>query len=342
MTSASAVHQRFYCIGGVDIRVRSDHPLVDRGLDNIFSYFGFTPSATAPGACPVALDFLTSEPAFSIPSAASQEARFGGVTAWESGRELYLGTGASIARLDPRSGTAEVAIESSSRVRSENLEDDPATLVGLTLTILLRHRELYGLHAGALAREGTGCLFIADGGCGKSTMSLNLVQQGWDYVSDDFIFLRPSGGRVEASGLRRNLCMDREATRDYPGLLGRWRDRPFSGAPKRWLEMNALYPRQVKESCVPRVLLFPEIVPEPRSRLRPMTNKAEILGRLMHQSPLLVLESRMSSRHLEVLKRLLLQSRCYRLLAGRDLKEPSTRIANLLSTLLSAHRPDAP
>ena len=341
MTSASAVHQRFYRLGGVSIRVRSDHPLVARGLDNIFSYLGFPASTTAPGDCPVALDFLASEPAVSLPPTAREEARFGGVTVWEAGREVYLGAGASIARLDPRSGTAVAAIDASPWVRPENLEVDPVTLVILALTILLRHHELYGLHAGALAREGTGCLFVADGRCGKSTMSLNLVEQDWDYVSDDFVLLRPSGGRVEAVPLRRNLCMGREAARDYPGLLGRWRDRPFAGASKRWLEMSALYPRQVKESCVPGVLLFPEIVPAPRSRLVPLTDKAEILGRLMHQSQLLIVESGMSARHLEVLKRLLLQSRCFQLLAGRDLKERPTEISNLLSPLLSA-RPPAP
>ncbi|MCP3956978.1 MAG: hypothetical protein GY719_03915 [bacterium] len=342
MSSSPPFHQRFFRFSGVDVRVRSDHPLVARGLDNLFSYFGLTASATAPDVCPVALDVLTSEPALSIPSAASQEARFGGVRIWSAGRELYLGAGASVVRLDPRSGNGVVAIGSSPRVRSENLGDDPATLVILALTLLLRHRDLYGLHAGALAWEGTGCLFVADGRCGKSTMALNLVQQGWDYVSDDFVLLRPSGNRVEAVALRRNICVGRKATRDYPGLLGRWRDRPFPGDTKRWLEMSSLYPRQVKDSCVPTVLVFPEIISGPRSRLRPLTDKAEILGRLMQQSQLLVLESEMSSRHLDVLKRLLLQSRCYQLLAGRDLKEPSPLISELLSPLLSACRPHTP
>jgi hypothetical protein len=331
MTSASPVERRFYRLGGVDLRVRADHPLVARGLDNVFSYFGLTAATTARGDRPVALDFLTSEPAFPIPSDASREARFGGVTVWEAGRELYLAAGASVARLDPRSGIGVAAIDPAPWVRPENLEDDPVTLVVLALTILLRHRDLYGLHAGALSWEGTGCLLIAEGSSGKSTTSLHLVRQGWDYVSDDFVFLRPSGDRVEVVALRRNLCMGREATRDFPDLLGRWKDRPFSGASKRWLEMRALYPRQVKDSCVPRVLLFPEIVAAPHSRIEPLSDKAEILGRLMQQSKLLVLEPEMSPRHLEALKVLLLQSSCYRLFAGRDLKEHPERAASLLS-----------
>ena len=340
MTSTPAT-DRLYEIDGAAVRVRADHPLVGRGLDNIFSYFGFTPSATASGSGLVALDFLTSEPAFGIPSAATEEARFGGVTVWDAGRELYLSAGASVARLDPGSATGVAAVELSPWVRPERLEDDPVSLVVLALTLLLRHRDLYGIHAAALAWQGAGCLFVADGRAGKSTMSLNLLQQGWEYVSDDFVFLRPSDGRVEAVALRRNLCIGRAAICDFPELRGHWRARPFAGSSKQWLQMSELYPRQVREACVPRVLIFPELVREPRSRLSPLTDKAEILGRLMHQSRLLVLEPRMSGRHLDILKRLILQSSCYRLRAGRDLKTPSHLISHLLKPLLSASWPHA-
>ncbi len=336
MTDPSPTLDRLYSLHGELVRVRADHPLVGRRLDNIFAYLGFTPLAMASGVCSVALDFLASEPAFAIPPAASREARFGGVTVWETGRELYLGAGATVARLDPGSGTGVAAIEMAPWIRPERLEDDPVTLVILALTILLRHRGLYGLHAAALARDGAGYLLIADGRAGKSTLSLNLLEQGWDYVSDDYVFLRPSGDRVEAVALRRNLCLGRDAARGYPGLLGRWHDRPFSGSSKRWLEMRALYPRQVADSCVPAVLIFPEIVPAPRSRLRPFADKAEILGRLLNQSNLLVVESGQSARHLEVLKRLILQSTSCQLLAGRDLKEPSATISDLLRPLAPA------
>ena len=316
MSDVAESYQRDYCLHGLRVRVRCDHATVSRGVDNICSYFGLGASGTLADDPSVSLDFSSAGRVFSIPVGASCMARFGGVEVWMAEDELYLSDGVSVAYLDPDSGTAVVGVRPSQWLRPDRLQANQIDTVILCLVILCRYRDLYSLHAAALSQAGLGCLIVADGGGGKSTMSLNLVRQGWSYLSDDSVLLRPTAGRIEALGFRRKISIDPEGTRDFPEMTGRWQACPFAEVAKRHLEVGALFPRQIADSCVPRLLVFPKLVPEPRSRLRPLSDKAEILGRLMRESRLLVLEPKLAPRHLDVLKRLLPAERQLRAAGG--------------------------
>lgn len=51
----------------------------------------------------------------------------------------------------------------------------------------------FAVHAGAVAREGAVLALPADSGTGKTTMVAALLQQGWDYVSDEALVLTRTG-----------------------------------------------------------------------------------------------------------------------------------------------------
>lgn len=53
----------------------------------------------------------------------------------------------------------------------------------------LRRHGLQLAHGAAVGLDGKGILLTAPGGSGKSTTSLSLVTQGWQYVSDDYCLL---------------------------------------------------------------------------------------------------------------------------------------------------------
>jgi hypothetical protein len=79
-------------------------------------------------------------------------------------------------------------------------------------------------------------------------------------------------------------------------------------------------------------MLFPTIVAAPQSQLVPI-GKAEALLRLIQQSALLSIDPREAPGHLDILARLVRQTRHYRLLAGQDLASDPRRIALLLESL---------
>ncbi len=309
--------------------------MVSRGIESIFSYFGLAGSQPCPEGRSVRLEFSTGVAASPPPGDAGWMASYSGVEVWLAGSQLYVTAGTSVARLDPSSGTGTVATQPAPWARPEALDDAHVVMVVLILVILLRYHDLFALHAAALTRAGVGCLLVGESGAGKSTMALNLVRRGWGYLSDDSILLRPGADRVEAFGFRRRVSMEPLAARGFPEVSDQWRGCPFASVSKRYLQMSELYPRQMEDSCVPGLLIFPRLTDAPHSRLEPLCDKAEILGRLMQQSRLLVLEPHVAPQHLEVLKRLLLQSTSYELLAGRDLVETPGRISDLLSPLLS-------
>lgn len=45
------------------------------------------------------------------------------------------------------------------------------------------------LHAGAVAKNGNAYIFCGKGGCGKTSVVLNLIREGYDYLSDDWLIV---------------------------------------------------------------------------------------------------------------------------------------------------------
>lgn len=69
-------------------------------------------------------------------------------------------------------------------------------LFTLPLIELLRRRGFYNLHAAGVCRKGNALLLAGSSGAGKSTLTLELTRRGWDYLSDDMVFLKSGGDDV--------------------------------------------------------------------------------------------------------------------------------------------------
>jgi hypothetical protein len=186
--------------------------------------------------------------------------------------------------------------------------------------------------------DGAGCLLVAPSGSGKSTSTYGLVRRGWHYLGDDALLLHAAGDEVEALVLRRDLCLDPALEGCFPELRTHGQAGRFASRGKRRLAMRELYPERLLDRCVPRLLVFPEIVAEPESRLVPL-GIAEVLPRLVAQSAVFALDPEAAPRHLDMLTRLARQTRAYRLLAGRDLKADPELVAPLLAAALPSPVP---
>ncbi len=77
----------------------------------------------------------------------------------------------------------------------------PALVEGFTyeqilMTILRRVRSHLVTHAGAVERNGQALLIVAESGCGKTTLTLELVRRGFRFLSDEFGAIHRQDRRV--------------------------------------------------------------------------------------------------------------------------------------------------
>ncbi len=58
-------------------------------------------------------------------------------------------------------------------------------------TLAARVQQLIPLHAACVGSRGRGVLLMGASGAGKSTAALNCLLQGWDFLSEDSVFVEP-------------------------------------------------------------------------------------------------------------------------------------------------------
>jgi len=265
----------------------------------------------------------------SPPAGASAPARYDDFdfSLWRLGHVFFLLSPTIAVTVDPGRGEAHATLLAGAPVRG-----DTFAILTLALCALLRPHGLLPLHAAGLVRAGEGVLISAHSGAGKSTLALALVRQGWGFLSDDALLLEERGSGIEALPFRRTfgLLPETLAWLSVPG--GTWTPHPSDGR-KRSVPLADLLPEQAVERCRPSVLVFPQILDTPASRLQPL-RPAEALTRLMRQSGLITLDPGWTREHMAVLGRLVAQARSYRLLAGRDVLESPGQVSRLLESAL--------
>lgn len=78
-------------------------------------------------------------------------------------------------------------------------------------TLASRAQGLVPLHAACVGRSGHGLLLIGPSGSGKSTVALHCLLQGFDFVSEDSVFVTPD--KLLASGVANFLHIRRDSLR---------------------------------------------------------------------------------------------------------------------------------
>jgi hypothetical protein len=193
---------------------------------------------------------------------------------------------------------------------------------------MLRHRGYYGLHAAAVARDGTGYLFPGSAGAGKTTTALGLVKQGLHYLADDKVLLREEGDRIAACAVTPYFNIDPDLSRQCAELAGLEDLDPLPGCSKRPLDISAVYPGAFVQSCQPRFLIHLEVRPEGKSRLVRLS-RSESFTRLVHQTILSAHKS-VALKQLAVWGKLVRRTESYLLERGTDLYGVSPHLAQFL------------
>jgi len=250
--------------------------------------------------------------------------------------KLYIVLDRSILELDIDTGTA-IGYFDEPIFKCARMVSHGFLLSGIA--ILLHARGFYYLHASAVEWDNEGYVFVGKSGSGKSTNAISLIEKGWNYLTDDSVFLYENGRRqVEVRSIPNEFKLNGQLLRQIstPHLA----DHSFSipnfqhtfSVPtfdKEYVKIEDAYPEQFTNRCVAKVLIHPVIVSESTSRMIPL-KKLEALSVLMRESWLLFIQHAATNQHLHVLKHLVNQSRCYRLLAGRDLLNDPDSLSNIV------------
>ncbi len=336
MSSASPSFTATFRLHEVQIRTAANAAPISDLMRRALCYKGATADALDAPA-DLVLDFATHRAPASIPDVARRLGRteHGSIWIWHSDGTIYLRRGDATVVLHPEAGRAQAHLSSDLSPPSDARRDPLFYLITLSLAILLRYQGWFPLHAAALVRNSRGVLLTAESDSGKSTTTLNLVRQGWSYLSDDSVLLRATNGDVRAYSFRTDFCVDPDAADLFPELADTEWPPSLSDSTKWRVDGGAVFPGQFTPACVPRVLIQPSIVDQPTSSLTPADSKA-ILGTLFRQGALSIVPDRsIADAHLHLLKRLVHQAEAYHLKAGRDALDTPEVLAHLLAPVVS-------
>lgn len=311
----------------VDLQIEWDDAALTEPMEKTLAYFGFESPPPASAVRPIHLRFSMHAPPLTVPREAEPLSEScEGLRFHRLGETLYLHFKGTVVRLDPQGGTAYGTLAPTGHTLRDALL---FCLFFYSAIILLYYRGLRTMHAACLTQGDHGCLFVGESDSGKSTLAMRLVEGGWSYLSDDSVLLSRGARGIEARPLRRDFCLDPEAEAVFPQVAAHWQPH-LADVRKQRLRIQALYPGQAATRCTLRTLVFPQIVPEAKSRLVPLDQKATLMGLLRHSGALAVLDAPTAAAHLDDLKRLTGQAQSYRLLAGRDLRDDPAAAAALL------------
>jgi hypothetical protein len=240
---------------------------------------------------------------------------YGRVKAFVGEGGLLLSNGAGVGRVSK--DTSSLRIETSG---SDELTEG---MFHVAMLWVLRSRGFYDLHAGAVVEpRGSLLLFAGDSGIGKTTWTLAFVEAGAKYLGDDRVLLR--GGDVFSYPRAFHLG---------PATLEAFGRYAEAAAPLQ-LEARAGKRRVVPSveafhagGLSPAVVFFPQIEDTDASVVRALSN-AEAFGRLLVASAIVAVDG-MPGRdeQLACLRDLVLRTRCYELVGGRDLLRDPAAVA---------------
>ncbi len=309
----------------IAIRVHADHPELDRLVQQ------FLAPLEGRNAAPAEMLELflhlrqDGEPELPTPTGPSAEIRFVNVSCFREGPTLaFRSRDGSGLEADIAAGRAWGTLTADLLARRYVLSD----LLLAPLMEMLKQRGYYGLHAATLSRNGTGYLFPATAGQGKTTVALGLLKQGFQYAGDDKVLLREQDGEIAALAFTRRFNIDPDIGDRYRELAFVADLEPLPLCEKRPVDVSAVYPGSFVPRCRPGFVIHLQRTPGAESRVVPLS-RSESFARLVRQT-ILAFDQQVAMRQLALFGRLLERAHSYLLYNGDDLYGDPERLAELL------------
>jgi hypothetical protein len=259
------------------------------------------------------------------------------------GRPVYDAPGAEIEYFDD-SDQLFVDFEGSARmlcVLGEGLVEIAITGDGLGDRVLATHPLVtvalvetmkrfgrFPLHAAALALNGKGLLVPGASGSGKSTTSVTLLRAGFDFLSDDTVFLTRPADDLWVEGFPDEVDVTEHTVARIPELY-HLADAPLlPGRDKHGFRIEDVFGVAPLPGCRPEFLIAPQVVPGPASELEPLAPSEAFMGLIPN---VLMTDPSASQAHLDMLAELVESVPCLRFRVGSDLDGVAACVADLVS-----------
>ena len=331
------VSKKFYAIAGRRLSVEADAEWAGRFAQDFVSGLYLSPCAAQDeGPADLRLTVSTADDAAPPLPAGLQKFDVPGGVCRSDGRRYFLDVcGSRVAVAGPESRL--VSVWFGREASSERGERARITVMAYAVPAALRRLGLYDLHAAALdePESGAGFVFPGASGSGKTSLSIRLAAAGWRYLSDDMLAVSECEGGAEVFPLRQPFQTDAAALAGcrLPRLEEALGVHIPNDPDKRKLNPHVLFPGRFAPRAWPRVLCFPAVAGEGRSRVEPL-GQAEAMTRLVRMCPWASYDAAAARPHLRLLARLARQCRTYELHAGRDIFDEASAAARLLAPLV--------
>lgn len=202
-------------------------------------------------------------------------------------------------------------------VRESYLLTDPGALDPVLYPVfeLLKQKGLFLVHAAALAREGDGLLFPGKAKCGKTSLTLYLLREGFKFLSDDRCFLQRNASRFEVLSFPQEIRVYPPNVADLPEFQFLQGDEPDDGS-KRSFDIERVYPDSIVERAKLKAVVFPCWDSRGESRLEAVSPNEALIEMLP-----LTLEAFFpdtARAHFEFIADLVENMPCFRLYLGSD------------------------
>jgi hypothetical protein len=201
-------------------------------------------------------------------------------------------------------------------------------LLSLALLETMKRFERFPLHAAGLSLDGHGVLVAGTSGAGKSTLSVTLARAGFDFLSDDTVFLGATDDGLVMSGFPDEVDVT-EATISMFPELGHLTDRSLRpGRDKHGFRVEDVLGITPLEACRPAAVLAPRVEPGSVPRLEKLSS-SEALFELMPN--ILLTDPEATQSHLGVLAELVRTVPCFSFRLGEDCDAAAACVTELVT-----------
>ena len=225
----------------------------------------------------------------------------------------------------PADGLIQISI-TGSHPGDEVLATHPLLTIALMETMKRFGR--FPLHAAGLALGGKGVLVPGASGSGKSTTSVTLVRAGFDFLSDDTVFLTASPDGIWVAGFPDEVDVTDNTVARTPELAHLVGAPLLPGREKHSFRVEEVFGITPLAGCRPAVLLAPQVVQGPGTEVEPLSPSEALIGLLPN---VLLTDPVASQAHLDMLAALVESVPCLKFLVGSDLDAAVACVTDLVS-----------
>jgi hypothetical protein len=182
---------------------------------------------------------------------------------------------------------------------------------------LMRGQELYPHHAAAVSDDGYGFLLVGKSGRGKTSLSLDLIHNGFHFLADDRCFVYERGESLHMIGFYEPFKVFASNVAHIPALRDLQRASSTArSADKEPLDIRSHYPGSMQLTSEVNGLIFPCWSPDEKSRLEPLS-PGQALVELLPLT-LVCFDPASTKAHFEFSGRLVQRLPAARLVMGND------------------------